>query len=133
MNIFTKDQKVRMRQTLTTSPNRISLWYSTVSCAGITNISNYIDTLANSHVCTPTGVLNAFQPARTFTFSPNPANDILEINIASPETLFMYNYLGIKVSETELNTTQNYISIANLPRGIYFLKIKNQIEKVILY
>jgi hypothetical protein len=134
MNIFTLEQKARMRKTLSTSTARISLWKNRyAACLNANIVTNYVDPKANSTFCgTATGLTNASSNQNIFTMFPNPTTNKIVITVDTIENLIVYNYLGIKVLEEKLIPNQNEISLINLPKGLYFIKIRNQIEKLIL-
>ncbi len=72
---------------------------------------------------------------------PNPTKDNLTIDLgefkATDEVKASFmNVLGVVVTEVSITTTQTEISLANLPKGIYMLKIikngKMIVEKIVL-
>ena len=56
---------------------------------------------------------------------PNPANDylIIKSGITQPFTYQLYNIQGILQKEGEVTASQSEINVADLPRGMYILKI----------
>lgn len=64
-----------------------------------------------------------FLPANTFSVYPNPATDILYINVPVENTVALLNLQG-QVLMTERNT--NTINVASLPAGIYLLRVTSE-------
>ncbi len=67
---------------------------------------------------------------------PNPAGDFINISIDSDEGLLarevqILDLLGLVVSKKELTDGNNRIDISNLPRGTYFIKIGDKVEKFV--
>ncbi len=67
---------------------------------------------------------------------PNPAGDFINISIDSEADLFtrevqILDLLGLVVSKKELTDGNNRIDISNLPRGTYFIKIGDKVEKFV--
>ncbi len=68
-----------------------------------------------------------------FIVYPNPVTNILKFkNVKDSDShkINIYTILGKKVSETDINSTVNEISVANLSKGIYILSIdgKNKLK-----
>jgi polyhydroxybutyrate depolymerase len=71
--------------------------------------------------------------ANQFSIYPNPATTNINIKIEnSNQKLEIYNVLGVKVFETQLNSTVNNIDISDLAKGVYFVKINNQTQNLII-
>ncbi|MDD2612188.1 MAG: T9SS type A sorting domain-containing protein [Bacteroidales bacterium] len=65
-----------------------------------------------------------------FNFYPNPAIDILFFQNANVnEAVEIFDITGIKVHSTKLNG--NILDINDLSSGIYYIRMQNQIEKLI--
>lgn len=62
---------------------------------------------------------------KIFTVYPNPADDIININVSSDEkyTLVISNLLGIEIYVSEA-TSNLKLEISNFPKGIYFIQLK---------
>lgn len=61
------------------------------------------------------------------SISPNPANDILQLNINASgisKTCLIYNYLGELMESFQLNDLQNVIDISKWPSGAYVLGLE---------
>ncbi len=83
--------------------------------------------------------------ANNFIIYPNPAAEFINIlfsedfmtarknNISETIYVKIYNIIGVELfSESIYNVSQNYmIDIQNLPKGIYYIKIADRIEKFI--
>ena len=117
MNIFTNDQKTRMRTVLQNSPNR--------------------KTLGTSNAGTPLGV-DTFA-AIDFKLYPNPTDNLLNFssNISFDE-YEIFNSIGQQiVSKKPITATDFNINVSQFSVGIYFLKIykdnQSKTEKFIKY
>jgi hypothetical protein len=106
MNLFTADQKTRMRSALAVSPRRIALENSIGCC----------DT------CTVNSKLNVY---------PNPANGIANLNIqfASPTNVevLIYDRIGQKVFEGDYSATKKFnepINVSAWADGLYIIIVK---------
>jgi aminopeptidase N len=74
---------------------------------------------------------------------PNPAEDYIEITINKPSCpdfigaegsdIEIYNVLGEKIMSKSIHpmTPSHRMNVANLPRGVYFVKFGNQVEKFV--
>ena len=60
---------------------------------------------------------------------PNPAKEFLIIKSETVSTIEIYNTIGSKVLSHKLLTGENFIDLANLKSGIYFLKSNNNALK----
>ncbi|MCL2042089.1 MAG: C25 family cysteine peptidase [Bacteroidales bacterium] len=72
-----------------------------------------------------TGISNV--PTGTFQIFPNPAHN--ELNITGnvvPTAVRMYNITGQLVYETDQCATKMKISVAEMPEGVYFIKIDSE-------
>ncbi len=66
---------------------------------------------------------------------PNPAKDMLLIQFTEPQTglIKFVDMSGKCVLQSEIkNSVQEQISCSSLPKGLYFVKINNLMQKVIL-
>ncbi|WNM18307.1 T9SS type A sorting domain-containing protein [Flavobacterium capsici] len=60
----------------------------------------------------------------SFSFSPNPVRNILTINNGQEMTqIEVYNLVGQKIKQYDVNTTSAQIDMSNLQTGAYLLKI----------
>ncbi|MCL2246604.1 MAG: agmatine deiminase family protein [Lentimicrobiaceae bacterium] len=64
---------------------------------------------------------------------PNPANTVVNINYndVNPTKACIYNFLGLPLKEITLTKGTNTINLKEMPAGIYFIKIKTGVYKVI--
>jgi hypothetical protein len=70
-----------------------------------------------------------------FTVYPNPATDIVTIHLSPEQTRFIASQLelmDIHGQLMEIRVQNNQIDVSNLPNGIYFIKIGNDIVKLII-
>lgn len=77
--------------------------------------------------------LSDLEKETPFSVSPNPASDVLHIELGSLEGNQEYNItnsIGEQVLKGNLGADQ-LISVSNLDRGVYFLKINHQSVKII--
>ena len=65
---------------------------------------------------------------QSIIINPNPASDMIEIIGFTGKDYQIYTLYGLKIQEGKLNKS---INIESLTRGIYFLKIGNNIQKFI--
>jgi hypothetical protein len=67
---------------------------------------------------------------------PNPAKDVISVegDFSDVEKLKIYNYLGqeIECKQLKINNSKFIIETAGLPRGLYYVKGKTQVGKVVL-
>lgn len=107
MNIFTKDQKERILTVLENSPRRASL--------------------LNSDVCTPTAGQDDFKLLNGINVYPNPARDILNIEVADnelPDGYVIYNSLGQVMANVKVTGNNNLVvNTSAYSNGMYFIKI----------
>ena len=83
-----------------------------VNTGGITDISFDCDLLAISD-----NVIEGF------SFYPNPSNDVININSQDLiENVSIYNILGQKVVDQNIDATSSQINVANLAQGTYIMK-----------
>ena len=71
-----------------------------------------------------------------FEFYPNPATTTLQIrstNIGSGMNYFeLYNLIGTKVQSGLFSNKSFVVDVTGLSKGIYFAKVNDQVQKVIL-
>lgn len=82
--------------------------------------------------CTPTSTVDNERVELNFNVFPNPANDKIEVDFEkdSNYNLSIFNLLGQQVLYK--NSIDNIISIDHLNKGIYFINIYNESNKVSL-
>ena len=66
------------------------------------------------------------------TVYPNPANDVLNIQLGDDQSdIVIYNSLGQVVRRVEAMSGDVQINISDLQKGLYFVKINNEVLKVV--
>ena len=77
--------------------------------------------------------INKFALNNEFSFYPNPAEDILNINMAiANEVVSIIDITGkIVLTKINLNEGINKINISALKRGIYFIKTSDNVQRFI--
>ena len=73
--------------------------------------------------------MNEISNSADFKFSPNPANDQVEIKLprnSKVTTIEIYNTLGQKVFDKTINEVELTIDITLLQAGTYFVKARNE-------
>jgi len=87
--------------------------------------NNYVSIFA-----TPTSLSSATQADQGFQLYPNPARDVLQVQLNSPdllqETLRIYNSLGQWVYAQNLDAMKLSIPLSTLSTGLYVVRIKDQ-------
>lgn len=81
----------------------------------------------------PLSVKQVYEPLGHIEVFPNPASNLLNINAANTiKQISIYNMIGQAVFVDQYNSQQVQINIANLPAGIYFVKINGiEVRKII--
>ncbi|MBC8643652.1 T9SS type A sorting domain-containing protein [Flavobacterium lindanitolerans] len=107
MNIFTLNQKARIKTVLQNSPRR--------------------NTLGTSTVCQPPLSNPSFELLQGIKLYPNPANDILNIAVSdsskTPDSYTIYNSLGQAIKHaTTFNEENLKIDTSNYATGIYMIR-----------
>ena len=82
------------------------------------------------------GVSEGINYSGKFLISPNPTSDFINISTENNEGLpsrevQILNLLGLVVSKSELIDGNNRIDISDLPRGTYFIKVGDKVEKFV--
>ncbi|AWH84043.1 hypothetical protein HYN59_02470 [Flavobacterium album] len=107
MNLFTADQKIRIRTVMQNSPRRASLTTSTV--------------------CQPPLGVQDFELLNGINLYPNPAQDILNIAVENgelPDSFTIYNNLGQTIATVKVSSNANLtVNTSSYSNGIYFIKI----------
>jgi len=101
----------------------------------LTTTSNYnCDSTYCSDVNYSLGVgINELTTFKT-NFYPNPVNDVMTIELNKPQSgqMLIVDVIGNEVKVETFNLTQKFTTdLTELPEGIYFLKINNEVIKFI--
>ncbi|MFQ3577295.1 MAG: T9SS type A sorting domain-containing protein, partial [Cytophagales bacterium] len=64
----------------------------------------------------------------TGLIAPNPATDVVYVNTSNNENIQVLNTMGNLV----MQTNNNVLNVANLNAGIYFVKVGNKTEKLVV-
>ncbi len=104
-----------------------------------------IDNQDNVWVGTSTGISKISFPtsidplnfvSNDFNVYPNPATDVLNITIEHEslgrENMEMYNTSMQLVKQINLNQTQQSISVSDMDKGLYFVKLGDKVTKVVI-
>ena len=67
-----------------------------------------------------------------FKLYPNPAKDMITLEMNSDDTVSIYNINGAKVLERKLNAGRHEIKISNLSQGIYTVHVNGESERLII-
>lgn len=102
------------------------------------NYTIFINYTANgvamqSIVETVTGIANASVETSTFGIYPNPTSNG-EWRIENGElgaTMYVYNAIGVVVYSQKITSTTTFVN-ADLPKGIYFIKVDKKTAKLII-
>ena len=87
------------------------------------NMPNYGLGPDTQHVCLP------IEPTiDNWLIYPNPCNSVLYIQFCSGHEKVLYNTFGQKI----LSTTADEIYVGHLPRGLYYLRARNRVKKVLV-
>ncbi|MCF8365762.1 MAG: T9SS type A sorting domain-containing protein [Bacteroidales bacterium] len=78
-----------------------------------------------------TGILNSSEDYSPMIY-PNPAKDVLHIDLGTDVSaqLQILNMRGQVIGDQELKQAQNTINISHLTKGIYFIKIENDLQQI---
>lgn len=63
---------------------------------------------------------------------PNPANDFLKVNGENLNNVLVFNILGQKIEEFEVNGNELDINIADYENGVYFVKIGEKTQRFVV-
>jgi CubicO group peptidase (beta-lactamase class C family) len=83
-------------------------------------INNQIWQLLNPVMCSPSGVVEAYNSLNIKVF-PNPTQDLLAINVPLEAELSLVNVLGRNI---EIKFENGQIAVGHLAVGVYFLRVK---------
>ena len=67
----------------------------------------------------------------TVNIYPNPVSDVLNIEISTPTIIQITNVNGQIIKELQVETNSK-INMADIPTGVYFLKIGQNTQKIIV-
>ncbi len=102
-------------------------------------VGDYTDSMGRKFVARygfPLGGLSNQTTHQSFSIYPNPSNGriTLQYTASKKETLIIYNNLGIKVYQTTIlpYSSTHQIEISSLAKGIYFIQIDENIQKLIV-
>ncbi|MXN91534.1 T9SS type A sorting domain-containing protein [Flavobacterium sp. Sd200] len=108
MNVFTQDQKNRMRTVMENSPNRVDLLTSTVMNPPSASVAKF-------------SILNGLH------LYPNPVQNVLNINVSTnalPDSYTVYNSIGQAVGSAKITSEANLtLDTSNYSNGVYFIKV----------
>ncbi|HEX8545724.1 MAG TPA: T9SS type A sorting domain-containing protein [Cytophagaceae bacterium] len=105
------------------------------STATITLPPNSISTyIGNNSTPVVTATEGTVSKTDHFEIYPNPANDRLTIQMVDSEigTVELYDPQMKFISSYKINNRESQIDLQSLPNGIYYLKIGNQVKKVVV-
>lgn len=112
-NIFTLNQKARMRAVMQNSPRRSSL--------------------VTSNACQEVMSTPEYEMIQGIKLYPNPANDFITLQVRDsyllPDNYIVYNSIGQKVKQKSVATIQDLtIHVADLQSGVYFIRVSIENE-----
>lgn len=73
----------------------------------------------------PVGIENNSELSQSFSFYPNPVNDVLILNSDKVLTIQIMNALGSIVKETRLVQGANQLDASTWSNGVYFIRVSN--------
>jgi hypothetical protein len=82
-----------------------------------------------------TGISTSEESNTSFIAYPNPANDVLTIQVNDLDLgkqLSLMNTAGIEVLNHKIDKASSMISLSNLSAGVYVLKLGEKVQKVII-
>lgn len=90
-----------------------------------------------SKISFPTSINNVNFASNNFSVYPNPATDVLNITVENGQvnqSIEIYNAAMQKVRQLSINQSQQHltVSVADLNKGMYFVKYGNQVSKVVV-
>lgn len=69
----------------------------------------------------------------SFQVYPNPVTNFLNVESASAGTFFIYDLSGTLKKTCSLTGGLNVIDVSNLPRGVYFAQLEQDVIKIIVF
>lgn len=119
--------EIPMTYTNSEVPDSATILFVTGAYVQHTESTLYLDNLSFNGFAT--SIANNRSAHTTFSVSPNPASDIITIQIAnrnqSDLTMNVYTTIGTLVKSKILTDNQNQIDIEDLSNGIYVLELKS--------
>ena len=92
----------------------------------------YDSTTSAGHVVYVESGVNNVTTKGTFTVYPNPANSVLNITGSNITSVTINNLLGQTVYTHEYNSSQVQVNVADLPKGMYLVRINgSEVRKFI--
>ncbi len=83
----------------------------------------------------PTSISNSTATSSSFEVYPNPSSQIISLDISGrlnkDERIYIYNSVGELIFSEQANQDHQLIDISKWARGIYLIKYKNEIRKLI--
>jgi len=105
----------------------IAFWVSSGSVNDAEDVDFFIDDVSAMHH--GTGSVDDLK-AKGFSFSPNPANNTLNLTAKEPiNTIILFDVFGRKIQQSKIDAYQKQIDISNLTKGLYYLQV--QIENTV--
>jgi hypothetical protein len=102
--------------------------YERLFPANDTRVGNIVNFIAID--CYSAGISDGFVNENEFSIYPNPAFDIVTMNIDNPSNddieLNIYTVMGVLVRSEKLKQNQHQINIRDLSNGIYMVVIKSK-------
>ena len=132
---LTKGVKVQITMQIIAKTTVITPAVATVSMQIYSNISNTINSKIGYKLTIKQKVVSANNEIKNsqFTIYPNPAKDVVNINLDEPSFLNVYNTAGNEVLNTKIESTEFSIPTNKLGgKGVYFFKVNNNAKKLIV-
>lgn len=70
--------------------------------------------------------------AHDITIYPNPANDFIKISANSINNVMIFNAVGQKIAEFEVNNNELNVNISNYDNGVYFVKVGGKTKRFVV-
>jgi len=67
-----------------------------------------------------------------FNIYPNPAQDLITLEMNVDDTVRIFNINGAKVLEKKLNAGRHEIKINQLSQGIYTVQVKGESKRLVI-
>jgi len=97
-------------------------WYYTQSLANMPNFN-----MPKKEPCYPM-YIGQFNTNHGWSIYPNPSNTIVYIRNQDKKRKELYNSIGQMI----LTTIENEIDVSRLERGVYYLKVNDEVKKVVV-
>jgi GH43 family beta-xylosidase len=95
---------------------------------------NYSYANSSAYTAIVTGINEEFS-GENFKIYPNPANDMLNVNVSILDLgkqLSLINATGKEVLNQKIENTELTISLSNLSAGVYVLKVAEKVQRIII-